>query len=102
MSGQRVDLARQPALVPGGSVVVDDALLDRAVDLAHGLGEQLLRGLAIAGGDRGPELADLGLHLGEILPVAGPALPALPHLLQAGRMTCCHSLPPLVDGKTTV
>src|SRR5262245_64777077 len=102
MSGQRVDLARQPALVPGGGVVVDDALLDRAVDLTHGLGEQLLRGLGVAGGDRGPELADLGLYLGEVLPVAGPALPALSHLLQGRRMTCCHSLPPVVDGKSTV
>ena len=96
------DLARQPALVPRGGVVVDDALLRGLVDLAHGLREELLRGLGVALGDGGAELLHLGLELGDVLAVAGPALLALPHLLLGRRVMCHSSSPPNVEQNSSL
>jgi len=86
-SRQGVDLAGKPALVPGGRVVVHDALLRGLVDLAHGLGQELPGGVGVPRGDGGAELLHLGLDLGDVLPVANPALEALPVLLQGRRVT---------------
>ena len=98
---QRGDLARQAALVPGRGVVVDDALLRGLVDLPDRLREELLGTLGVALLDRGPQLADLGLELGQALPIAGPALEALSFLLQ-GRCVMCHSTPPRKRNKRPV
>src|SRR5260221_6455822 len=85
--GQGVDLAGEAALVPGRRVVVHDALLGGLVDLAHGLGQELPGGVGVPGGDGGAELLHLGLDLRHVLPVANPALEALPVLLQGRRVT---------------
>src|SRR5262245_32457030 len=93
LRAEAVDAAGQAALVARSGVAVKHTLLHGLVDRACRLGKERLRGRRVGLRDRLAELLDLGLNLREVPAVAGPALEALPHLLQ-GRRVMSHSLPP--------
>src|SRR5712691_2338216 len=96
--GRGVDAAREAALVPGGGVVVNHALLGRLVDLADRLRQGSLGRGRVTLGDGAAQRLDLGLEPGHVAAVAIAVLEALPLLLQ-GRCVMSHSIPPLTDDK---